>query len=297
MEIAQLRAFLLIAEVGSLNRAAEQLQVAQSTLTRQMQALENEMGGVLFERRPSGVMLTAAGHYLRKELATIVKRFEDVTAEVRRQAQGQSQTLRVGYLMSAAADYVHPILPAWRQAHPETRVKLIDMSPGEQMRALRTGDIDLALIGHAGRFLTREFYVRRLASVPLVIALAEDHPLSSRESISLAELRRDIFVGALEEDMPGLADWLLKLCRKAGFRPRFVERSESLHHGLATIVSEGAVMVVPAYVRRISAPGVVFIPLEGVGELWEFYVVWQRGRASEQLKTFRSLILERSAEL
>ncbi len=280
-----LRSFFAIVEQGSLNKAAERLRVSQSTLTRQMQSLEQETGGALLERGPGGVALTAIGHELLERMRPLVAQFDEALAEVRRRARGQSATLRVGYLMSAAGCYLNPALAAVRRAHPEVKVAMRDLSPGEQIAALRAGEIDVALIGQAGALLAKEFYVRTLAALPVWVALPEDHRLAAAKAVRLRELEREIFVGAPEADVPGHNRWVSQLCRKAGFRARFTHDADSLAHGLSLVVGDGAVSLLPDYIKRQPVPGVVFRELQDEPAKWEMMVAWQRGKSSEALRT------------
>ncbi len=279
-----LRSFFAIVECGSLNKAAERLRVSQSTLTRQMQALEQEAGGALLERGPGGVALTAAGHALLEGMRPVLADFDAALAGVRRQARGQSAELRVGYLMSAAVDYLNPALAALRKAHPEVRVKMRDLSPGEQIAALRAGELDVALLGQAGALLKTEFYVKTLAVLPVLAVLPEDHALAGRKAVRLADLKRELFVGAPDEDLPGHNQWVARLCRRAGFRARFVQDADSLTHGLSVVVTEGAVALMPGHAASMQAPGVVMKPLQDAAAKWELMVAWQRGKASPALK-------------
>jgi len=284
-----LRSFITVVDHGSLNRAAEHLRVSQSTLTRQMHALEHEVGGSLFERSPSGVALTATGHGLLAGIKPVLEKFDAVMAETRKRARGQSSALSIGYMPSAAAEFLHPALSALRKKHPEIKVRLIDLSPGEQIEALRRGDLDLALIGDPGQFIGREFYVRKIASLPVLVALPESHAHADDKEVLLADLRNDHFVGALDSDLPGHNRWIMKLCRSAGFRPRFVGDAESLSHGLATVVSEGAVGLIPIFARNQRVPGVVFKPLQRCRAHWDLIVAWQRGKVADPVR----LMLER----
>ncbi|MDF3059152.1 MAG: LysR family transcriptional regulator [Rariglobus sp.] len=279
-----LRSFFAIVEQGSLNKAAERLRVSQSTLTRQMQALEQEVGGPLLERSPGGVALTATGHTLLEGSRPVLARFDAVMADVRQRARGQSADLRIGYLMSAVSDYLNPALAALRKAHPEVKVKMRDLSPGEQIEALRNGEIDVALIGQAGALLAKEFYVKTLAMLPVWVAMAEDHPLAKREAVKLGDLKKEVFVGAPDADMPGHNQWLAQLCKRAGFRARFVQNADSLTHGLSLIVTEGAMSLQPGYVEKLKVPGVVFRPLRDSAASWELMVAWQRGKTTAPVK-------------
>ena len=279
-----LRSFFAIIEHGSLNKAAERMRVSQSTLTRQMHALEEVIGGRLFERGTTGVALRASGHALADGIRPVLADFDAVIAGVRTLAHGKSKQLRVGYLASAAADYLHPALAALRRAHPEVKVKLHDLSPGEQIDALRKGEIDVALIGNVGTFLSREFFVRRIAWLPLMVALPETHPLASKTSLQIADLKRESFIGAPERDMPGHNRWIIQLCKRAGFRPRFLLDADSLTEGLAAIVMEGAVSLLPEYTKRAAVPGVVFRPLRDATAKWDLIVAWQRGKVSPPVR-------------
>lgn len=284
MNLDLLRSFFAVVEHGSLSQAAERLHVSQSTLTRQMHALEHTVGGQLLERSSSGVALTAAGSRLLDGMKPLLPRFDAVMDDARKQARGQSAQLRIGYLMSLAADYLNPALVALRREHPEVKVKLIDLSPGEQMEALRKGEIDLALLGHAGKFLAREFFVRQLATLPVFAVMSATHPLAAASSIRIADLKGELFVGANDSDLPGHNAWIAKICRRAGFRPRFVLNADSLTHGLATVVTEGAIDFLPEYTKKNAGPDVVFRPLQDVDARWELFVAWQRGKVSAPIR-------------
>jgi DNA-binding transcriptional LysR family regulator len=282
--LAQLRAFLVALEEGSLNRAALRLRVSQSALSRQMQALENEIGGALLERTTTGVRPTAAGHALATSLPRVLAEYDGAMTEARRLARGQHDLIRVGYLGSAAQRFLDPALSTLRQSHPEVKVKLLDLSPGEQIVALRRGEIDLALIGQEGALLASEFYTRKLATLPVVAVMPADHPLASRKRISLKELGAERFISSPEEDLPGRDRWITQLCRRAGFRPKFVQEAASVSHMFTLIGSEGAVTLLPAYLTSFPVAGVAMVQLSDVKATWDFLVVWQRGRAAKSLR-------------
>ncbi len=295
MNLDLLRSFAAIAEHGSLNRAAARLHVSQSTLTRQLRTLEEIVGGPLFERRSDGVAPTATGHVLAEAVGPLLASFDAALEATRKVARGQSSRLRIGYLMSVAAEYLHPALAALRQRHPEVKVTLVDLSPGEQVEALRRGEIDLGLFGSTGAYLGHEFYLRKLASFPVNVALADNHPLAGRAGLRMEELRGQLFVGANERDLPGFNAWLTKLCRRGGFRPRFVLDAESLTHALATVVTEGALLFLPAYARQVVVPGVSLVPLQAAAADWALWVAWQRGKVSAAIRAVLAELPSRPA--
>jgi DNA-binding transcriptional LysR family regulator len=282
--LAQLKAFLISMEEGSLNRAAARLRMSQSALTRQMQALEAEIGGPLFERTTSGVRPTDAGYALARALPRVLADYDAVMAEARRLARGQRDLIRIGYLGSAAQTFLNPALAELRRTHPEVKIKLLDLSPGEQMSALRKGEIDLALIGQEGSLISREFYTRKLVTIPVVAVLPADHPLASRRSIPLKALRDERFVSAPEADVPGRDRWITQLCRRAGFRPRFGQEGDGVAHMFTLVSGEGMVALAPDYLRSFPAGGVAMVRLSDPGASWDFLVAWQRGRLSAAMR-------------
>jgi Transcriptional regulator len=276
-----------------MSKAAEQLHVSQSTLTRQMQTLEAEIGGQLLERSPSGVALTAAGHALLEGMRPVVAKADIVISETRKLALGRSASVRIGYLMSAASDYLNPAIASLRRSHPETKVHLVDLSPGEQIAALRRGELDVVVLGSLNAAIAREFFVRRIETFPVVVALPENHALAAEEGIALADLRKEMFVGADPDDLPGFNNWMIQLCRTAGFRPKIVENSESLTHTLSLLVAENAVTLLPALMEKFNVPGVAFRPLRGTKVKWDLQVAWHRGKITEPVRELVNLLTNR----
>lgn len=290
MNLDLLRSFFAICEFGSLSKAAEQLHVSQSTLTRQVQALETEIGGKLFERGHGGVALTAAGHALLEGMQPVVARADVVISQARKVARGQSASLRIGYLMSAASEYLNPALAALRRSHPETKVRLVDLSPGDQITALRRGELDVVVLGNINAAIAREFFVRRIATLPVVVALPETHALAVQDDIALADLRREVFVGANPADIPAFNPWLIQLCRRARFRPKIVENANGLTQTLSLLVAENAVTLLPGLVSKFKVPGVTFRPLSTPAVKWELQVAWQRGKIAESVRELVDLL-------
>lgn len=279
-----------------MSRAAEQLHVSQSTLTRQMQTLEAEIGGPLLDRDHRGVALTAAGHALLAGMRPVVAKVDIVVSEVRRLARGQSAAVRIGYIASAAVEYLSPALAALRRSHPETKVHLVDLSPGDQLAALRRGELDVVVLGNINAAFAREFFVRRIATFPVLVALPETHALAESDAVALGDLRKEMFVGAGPDHIPGFNPWIVQLCRRAGFRPKIVENASSLAQALSLLVAEHAVTLLPALVQRFRVPGVTFRSLRDVEVTWDLQVAWQRGKITEPVRELvRLLTAQRAA--
>src|SRR5580765_2083765 len=100
MELRQLRYFVAVGEEQHYGRAEKRLRVAQPALSRQIQNLEEEIGFELFERLPRGVKITAAGELFLDDARRILQEITDATVRAKREASGQSGTLRIGFVES-----------------------------------------------------------------------------------------------------------------------------------------------------------------------------------------------------
>jgi DNA-binding transcriptional LysR family regulator len=276
----RIRALLTVIEEGSVNRAAVRLRITQPALSRQMQALENEIGGKLLERETSGVKPTGLGHALVKSMHPLVTSYDAAMADLRRQARGERAELRVGYLMSAAQAILTPALTRLRKVQPDLKLKLHDMSPREQIDGLRSGELDVALIGQEGVVAAKEFHSLKLRSLGVCAAVSSSDILATQKRITLKQLKGRDFIGVDEHHMPGRNRWMAALCKTAGFKPRMAVIVDGITNVLSLVVSESAVTLLPDYFLKSSHPGITFVPVSDAEARWDFIVLWQKGRAS-----------------
>lgn len=168
MNPRQLKTFLAVARHGNFTRAASEANLAQSSLSDQMQSLEEELGVQLFERSRQGVTLTPAGETLKAYAEGILALNDEAMAAVRAAAQVEKQTLTIGTLETIAAEKLAPFLSHFREAHADIGLTLKIGGSGELQRRLEDGSIDLAVTFDRGE--EDERFVSRLVSrEPLVL--------------------------------------------------------------------------------------------------------------------------------
>jgi DNA-binding transcriptional LysR family regulator len=285
--IEKLRLFLVVIEEGSLRRAAERLHISQSAITRQIQLLEHDLGGQILERASFGVRPTSGGQALARKARGLLADYDSVMAEIRRLVRGESDRLRIGYLASAMQEYLGPALAELRRAYPKLKVKMLDLTAGEMIPALRGGEIDLALTVGSEDLLSRDFYTRKLASVASLVALPLEHPLACEKQISISKLKTESFVQVPESVSPGYQQRIARFCLRFGkFRPRFVSIGvgNSLEEGLVISANEGAVSLQPSFISHLGIPNVVLVPIAEKRATWDLFIAWQRGKMSNPLR-------------
>ena len=124
--LERIRSFLAVLEAGSVNQAANRLGVAQPTLSRHIQSLEQEIGGPLFERDTRGMLPTDLGFHLRDTLEPVLNSYDLAIADVCAFAQGRQQQVRVGYLGLAASKFLNPALSGLKESYPDIKLLLFD---------------------------------------------------------------------------------------------------------------------------------------------------------------------------
>ena len=138
MELRHLRYFLAVAEEAHFGRAARRLKIAQPPLSRQVQALERELGFELFDRSMRRVQLTPAGAVLKERATKVLAEVEAAVEAAKRAHVGDTGRLAVGYLSSLAYTGITTVLRAYRERFPEVQLALRELGPQDQVAALKS---------------------------------------------------------------------------------------------------------------------------------------------------------------
>ncbi|REE83890.1 DNA-binding transcriptional LysR family regulator [Paenibacillus taihuensis] len=207
MELTYLRTFREVAKWGSFTKAAETLGYAQSSITTQIQKLEEAYGAVLLERYGRKMVLTMAGEALL-QYANYICRLHDESKEVvAKQSKG---TLSIGTIETLASFYLPAYLQAYRKAYPDVNVAI---QPGNEpfiIDAVKEGALDIGIILDPP-FSDPELDCSILREEPLVIIVSPDHPLAGQGEIGVEDLENESLI--LTEDGCTYRAMLLKVLK------------------------------------------------------------------------------------
>lgn len=261
MELRQLRYFVAVAEELHFRRAALRLHVAQPPLSQQIQRLERELGSELFRRTRRKVELTSAGEVFLAEARRTLVHAERAEEAVRSAARGEAGWLRVGFVGSISYDLLPRLLREFRERYPRVQMELRQLTTEDQVEGLRRGDIDVGLVRELES--VEGLTVVPLLKEPLLAALPDNHPLSERESVSLAELSEERFITVPRSQAPRLYDRFVYLCHTAGFSPRISQEALQFPTILGLVAAEMGVSTTPDAVRSFQKTGVSYLTLTG----------------------------------
>jgi DNA-binding transcriptional LysR family regulator len=266
MELRHLEVFVAVAEEGGFSRAADRLHVVQSAVSATVRNLERELGVALFRRTSRRVELTEAGVEVlpeaRRTLAA-AQATRDVVDEVRGGLRG---TVRLGIMQvqRGTGFGVGALLAAFGAEHPGVRVLPQQRASGLQAVDVREGRLDLALVALPPTRLAG-LRVDALTRESLCLAVPTGHRLSTRPSVTLAELDGERFV-----DVP--PEWGTRIIADAAFAEaglsRQVEYELNDTGSVVDFVRHGlAIALVPrsygGFAHPDDGPGVVLVPLGG----------------------------------
>lgn len=266
MDLRHLRSFVAVAEELSFRRAAERLHLSQPPLSRQIQALEEELGLRLLEReRNSRVALTDAGHTFLVDARRTLAHAETALRNARETVRGSSGQLLVGNLAALSAGVLPRLLAAFHTKFPKVEVSLVEMKPAEQIAALREKRIHLGIFPDLGTPLDKRFESRPIFSCPMVAVLPAEHELArkSNAELGIEALAGETILIPLAE-ASGYFDRFDQLCAAADFSPTATHRVDGLENILSMVAAGFGVAILPELlvssnnrackIRRLRAP-------------------------------------------
>lgn len=190
MRLEQLQAFLAVVETGSFQKAARLCRVTQSTVSRQIQGLEAEVGLRLFHRT-TRAKLTLGGDRLLPHASRICREWETAVRELAELAEGKQSELCVAAIHSVCAHYLPPILQKFSQIYPDVQLRVTSLGSDRALKVLRDGLVDIAIVMHNPLLdTTADMAIEILYDEPIEVLMASDHPLSQYDRVPSWELIR-----------------------------------------------------------------------------------------------------------
>lgn len=257
LNLRQLQYFAVIAETGSVTRAAERLLVSQPSLSHQLRVLETAVGATLFERRARGVVLTPVGRAMLPGARAALAAAADARKSARATAGLDQGELRVATSLSLALGVLPHALREWFLAHPGMQVKVYEHSHADLVTAqVLQGEADVGL-GLRPEHWTGPVF--ELGNEEMVVIVAHGDPLAGRRGskIRIGDLRGRRWV--LPSTTDGFAEFVERLCAEEGFTPQAAVRSSGVGTLVALAASGLGPTLVPVHAVPNPSPGAVLV--------------------------------------
>ncbi|MBC9714557.1 LysR family transcriptional regulator [Streptomyces sp. TRM66268-LWL] len=280
-----LRYFVAVADELHFTRAAELLYVSQPALSKQIRALERQLGAELLERDRHGVRLTPVGAELLPHARRVLAAWEAAEAAVEVAKRRSRATLVVGMSHSPARGGLRPAIRSrFTEAYPTAEVQMRQVGWEDPTAGLADGSSDIAFVWLPLADPARYRWVV-LATEPRQVALPEGHPLAARERIAFADLLDEPFL-ALPREAAELRYYWLALDERAGRPPRIGAEIASVDETYEALVDgRGICLIATGNIPLVARGGVVTRPVDGVTPS-RFALAWRADDARPLVKGY-----------
>lgn len=251
---------------GSFSAAAESLAYTQPAISQQIARLEKHVGVKLIEREPRGVRLTPAGEVLVRHTERVMAQLaaaDEELQEVAAQARGR---IRIGSFATAAGTIVPRAVAAFRPLRPAIEVEISLLDPHESIPAVRRGDLEIAITEEGGfesEVDTDGLQIEHLLDDHMWVSLPADHPLATRPTVDLVDLRDEDWMFACLSGTCADSNVVLRACRDAGFQPRIAYQSDDYFAIQGLVASGMGVALIPGLGLASTRDDVAVRPVKG----------------------------------
>lgn len=287
MDFRTIEHFLKLSETLNFRKAAEEIYIAQPALSRQIMALEEELGVVLFDRNKRNVALTTAGEYFKEECERILEDFERVKQRTFQIHKGEGGEIKIAHSSSSMQFLLPNILAKIQAEMPLMKTNLNETTNLYGINALINRTIDVAF--GPNMIVPKELNARTIYVENFVIILPQNHHLDAINFESLAQLADENFILPPRDESSGYVESLEALCQSYGFIPKVAYQSGNSNTVLRLVEAGLGISIEPKSALSGQNMNVKFIELNNISLKASMLMLWLRGREKE-LKPFFEIV-------
>ena len=251
MELHEIRYFLTLCETLNFTRAAEVCNVSQPALTRAIQKMEDELGGLVFSRERNNTHLTELGRMLKPHLEEVVARTQSAKETARRFLKLDGAHLSLGVLCSIGPVRFVSFLSRFKTDHPGITVTLTESTPDRLSEMLLKGELDVTLMAQPDGF-EAPLQAQALYSERFIIACSPGHRFARSNAVSVCDLDGESYLNRINCEY---RDRLGEICRGQGARLVSSYRSEREDWILTMVAAGMGICFLPEFAATV--PGIV----------------------------------------
>ena len=298
MEFHQLTYFLAAAQTQNFRKAAEICLVAQSALSRQIAALEEELGVTLFTRNKKRVTLTPEGREFARYVRTALEQLQEGQQWIAELQAGQRGTIHIGCIESLTTAFLPAFFAAFHQRYPHVRLKVRVNHTDEIIAMVEQGEIELGLILDP-QLQSELLIVKELFRQPLHLLVSTQHPLAQAKVTATTLDRVATEPLLLLDETSRMGQITRRIFARRGLPLHPLVEIESVE-GLKEMVKQGlgVTLTLPALIRPSQVGSdLVLLPITDLPEEFIFALVYRRvGSISRAAREFINTVARQSME-
>jgi DNA-binding transcriptional LysR family regulator len=282
-----MRYFLAIAEERSFTRAAKRCHVAQSSLSRQIRAMEIRLEARLLDRLPRDIRLTDAGKIFEKEANKALEHSRRAVSLVHALNRESNQKLRLGISTLCNLPRLRALIETARKSTEQVTVECVTAYTSELLLALHRGKLDIAIVDLPIK--SRGVGLHPIYSESLIAVMPRSHPLAQRPMIRLFELKKEQLTILSRQIDPGSVS-VETMLLKAGVGASSIVPAANLIELLDHVPVHRSIGLMRSSAGRLQRDDVLYKPLADSVQL-ETAIAWRVENRSSQLLSFRDALI------
>jgi len=284
MTIQQIKYFLTLANELHFWKTSEKMFISQSSLSRQIQALENELEIQLFERDKRNVKLTDAGKFLQEKWTATIKELDQVHRQAKKIDEGTAGFVCISYPGSIAFKFLPNFLEILNTSLPDLKLELIEPTDKTHEKLLLNYDTDIAFSRDAVKNI--KINSHKLSSEPICLVVPENHWLTIESLDNLKKLKDEKFIITGLHQTTFFASLLRSFFDTYGFDPKTIIESD-FGGMILNLVSRGlGISILPLSYKYAKFQNVRFIELP---EKIDLFVNWRKNDPNKTINTIINL--------
>ena len=224
MTTQQIKYFLVLAEELHFWNTAEKVFISQSSLTRQIQSLEDELGFSLFQRNKRNVKLTDAGKFLQKHWSKTINELDQIYQQAKKIDQGDAGVVSISYPGSITFSLLPNFLEIIKTNLPDLKLELAELTDQNHQKLLLNYDTDIAFSRDAIQHINIQSL--KLSTEPICIAVHNDHWLDKASITNIDKLQHENFIISGLHQTTFFSSLLRNLFNHYGFEPKISIESD-----------------------------------------------------------------------
>lgn len=279
MYVQQLRNFLVLSETLNFRKAAEQINIVQPALSRQIQLLEHETGTLLFSRTNRAVALTEAGIFFAREAKRILQDLDKTILQTAQLHRGEAGEIRLTHASSAMNAVVPAFLVKVKRQWPNLKTVVQETSNFQQIEMMLTRKTDLGIAPNI--LVPPEIGSRVLYRENFVLILPAAHPLAKKRIRDLSVLKNETFILPQVATGIGYVEAIFQLCQGYGFKPKVAHESSHSISVLRLVEAGLGISIEPVSSVRGVNMDIKLIELKNESRKAEMSLFWLKDREEE----------------
>ena len=288
IELRHIKYFLAVAEELHFRNAAERLFISQPGLSRQIKALELELGVILFERHTRKVVLTKVGEYLKVSFALQLKTLSHTLENAKMLHDGKKGALKIGYVGSAMQEVIPNLLLRFEKDNSNILFNLKEIDNQKQIEDLLSFSIDIGFVRLER--VAKSLEIKIILKENFCLVLPQKHPINHNNFKNLTQFKNESFILFDAAYSSSYYEKVMQIFDNCGFTPLISHNTIHSSSIYKLVENNFGISIVPKSLTQKSGHKIKFIELDMIPQKTTLSVIWNKKNTNPILMDVLNLL-------